>query len=53
MKDMHFYLPKEGLEILESFVLVFFYAHINTAFCFYIYGPLQVVSVISDIALMR
>ena len=44
MKDMHFYLTKEGLESLESFVLVFFYAHINTAFSFYIYGPLQVVS---------
>ena len=25
-------------------VLWFFYAHINTAFGFYMYGPLQVVS---------
>ena len=43
MKDVHFHLPNEGLEGLESFALVF-YAHINTAFCFYKYGPLQVVS---------
>ena len=43
MKDIHFNLPDEGLEGLENFALVFFYAHKNTAFCFYIYGPLQVV----------
>ena len=34
MKDMHFHLPNEGLEGVEGFALVFFYAHINTAFCF-------------------
>ena len=39
-----FHLPNEGLEGLESFVLVFFYADINMVFCFYIYGSLQVVS---------
>ena len=43
MKDIYFHLPNEGLEGLESFALVFFYAHINMAF-FYIYVPLQVVS---------
>ena len=36
MKDIYFYLPNEGLEGLERIVLIF-YAHINTAFCFYIY----------------
>ena len=44
MKDIYFHLPNEGLEDLECFALVFFYAHINMAFCFYIYVPLQVVS---------
>ena len=44
MKDILFHLLNEGLEVLESFALVFFYAHINAAFCFYIYGRLQVVS---------
>ena len=34
MKDTHFHLPNEGLEALESFALVFFYAHINMAFLF-------------------
>ena len=43
MKDIHFHLSNEGLEELKSFVLVF-YAHISMAICFYIYGPLQVVS---------
>ena len=28
-----------------SFVLVlFFHGHVNTAFCFYIHGPLQVIT---------
>ena len=43
MKDTLFHVPNEELEGLESFVLVF-YGHINTVFCFYIYGSLQVVS---------
>ena len=40
MKDILSHLPNDGLEGPESFVLVFFYM----AFCFYIYGSLQVVS---------
>ena len=43
MKDIRFHLPNKGLEDLESFAL-FFYTHINMAFCFYVYGPLQLVS---------
>ena len=43
MKDTLFHLPNEGLEGLESFLLVF-YVDINTALCFYIYDSLQVLS---------
>ena len=43
MKDQLFHLPNEGLEGLKNFLL-FFYVHTNMAFCFYIYGSLQVVS---------
>ena len=45
MKNVPFHLPNEGLQDLESFMLIcFFYAHINTSFSFYILDPLQVVS---------
>ena len=44
MKDILFHLPNEGLEGVGSFILGFSYAHINTAFCFYMYDSLQVVS---------
>ena len=43
MKDILSHLPNDGLEDLESSVL-FFHVHINTAFCFYIYGSSQVVN---------
>ena len=43
MKDKLLHLPNEGLEGLESFLLVFLYVHKNVAFCFYIYGSLQVL----------
>ena len=42
MKDKLLHLPNEGLEGLESFLLVF-YVHINMTFCFYIYGSLQLL----------
>ena len=44
MKDILFHLPNEGLEGVGSFILGFSYAHINTAFCFYMDNSLQVVS---------
>ena len=44
MKDKFLHLPNEGLEVLQSFLLVFFYVYINIAFCFYIYGSLQVLN---------
>ena len=31
MEDILFHLPNLGLEGLESFVIAFFYAHINAA----------------------
>ena len=53
MKDILLHLPKEGLESLESFVIVFF-MYIETRF----YGFTYMVhckfsAVIHDIALMR
>ena len=36
MKDVCFYLPNDALEGSGKFCASFF-AHINTAFCFYIY----------------
>ena len=47
-KIYFFHSHNRGLEGLESFVLNL-YAHINTAFCFYIYGTLQVDSCDHDI----
>ena len=52
MKDKLLHLCNEGLEGLESFLLVFSYVYINTTFCFYIYGSLQVLSCDPDIPLM-
>ena len=42
MKDIHFHLSNERRT--GKFCASFFYVHIKMAFCFYIYGPLQVVS---------
>ena len=44
MKDILLHLPNKGLKGLESFLLVFLCTYINMAFCFYIYGSLQVLS---------
>ena len=44
MNEKILYLPNQGLEGQERFLLVFFNVHINIAFCFYIYGSLQVLS---------
>ena len=45
MNDKLLHLPNQGLEDLERFLLVFFFnEHINIAFCFYMYGSLQVLS---------
>ena len=44
MKDILFHLPNEGLEGLESFMLVFLCTYKDGFLFLYIYGPVQVVS---------